>query len=152
MAFRRLCSFNTQFVEQYHKRKLYFVKCLLSIYWDDHISHPLYQFGISHLFPYFEPSSKPCASVLRQSYQYVNEIHNKSAFKELVCISRSAVTLCNPMDCSPPGSVHEILPASILESVAISFSRGSSRPRKDWTHVSCIAGRCFTIWAAREAL
>ena len=40
-------------------------------------------------------------------------------------------------------SVHGILQARILEWVAISFSRGSSRPR-DWTHVSCIAGRLFT--------
>ena len=36
-------------------------------------------------------------------------------------------TLCNPMDCNPPGfSVHGILQARILEWVAISFSRGSS--------------------------
>ena len=41
--------------------------------------------------------------------------------------------------------------ARILEWVAISFSRGSSRPR-DWTWVSCTAGRLFTIWATREAL
>ena len=33
----------------------------------------------------------------------------------------------------------------------MSFSRGSSWPR-DWTWVSWIAGRCFTIWASREAL
>ena len=32
--------------------------------------------------------------------------------------------------------------ASILEWVAISFSRGSSQPR-DWTQVSCVAGRFF---------
>ena len=38
-------------------------------------------------------------------------------------------TLCDPMDCSPPGSsVHGILQARILEWVAISFSRGSSAP------------------------
>ena len=34
------------------------------------------------------------------------------------------------------------------EWVAISFSRRSSQPR-DWTWVSCIIGRCFTIWATR---
>ena len=34
--------------------------------------------------------------------------------------------------------------------VAISFSTGSSWPR-DQTQVSCIAGRCFTVWATREA-
>ena len=56
------------------------------------------------------------------------------------------------MDCSPPGSsVYGIFQARILEWVAISFSRGSSWLR-DWTHVSCIAGRCFTLWATREAL
>ena len=40
------------------------------------------------------------------------------------------LTFCDPLDCSPPGSsVHGILQARILEWVAISFSRGSSRPR-----------------------
>ena len=38
-------------------------------------------------------------------------------------------TICNPMDCSPPGSfVHGILQARILEWVAISYSRGPSHP------------------------
>ena len=60
---------------------------------------------------------------------------------------QSCLTLCDAMDCSPPGSsVHGISQARIMESVAISFSRGSSRPR-DKTQVSCIAGRFFTIWA-----
>ena len=45
---------------------------------------------------------------------------------------------CDPMDCSlPDSSVHGILQARILEWVAISFSRGSSRPR-DRIWVSCI--------------
>ena len=45
-------------------------------------------------------------------------------------------TLCNPMDCSPPGfSIQGILQASILEWVAICFSRGSPQPR-DRTHIS----------------
>ena len=38
----------------------------------------------------------------------------------------------------------------ILEWVAMSFSRGSSRSR-DWTPVSHVAGRLFTLWATREA-
>ena len=51
---------------------------------------------------------------------------------------QSCPTLCNPMDCSPPGSsVHEILQATILEGVAMPSSRGSSPPR-DWTRVSYI--------------
>ena len=46
-------------------------------------------------------------------------------------------------------SVHGILQARILEWVTIDFSRGSSQPR-DQTWVSHVAGRFFTIWAARE--
>ena len=60
-------------------------------------------------------------------------------------------TLCDPVDCSFPGSsVHGILQARILEWVAISFSRGSSWPR-DWTSISCIGDGFLTIWATREA-
>ena len=56
------------------------------------------------------------------------------------------------MDCSLSGSsVCGILQARNLEQVAISFSRGSSQPR-DWTQVSCIEDRFFTIWATREAM
>ena len=115
------------------------------------------------------------------------------------------LTLCDPMDCNPPGSsIHGILQTRILSchilhqvssqtkdqirvscssciaggfftaelpgkapypkvksetesrSVvsdslwALGLSRGSSQP-KDWTQVSCIAGRFFTNWATREA-
>ena len=63
--------------------------------------------------------------------------------------AQSCLTLCDPMDCSLPGSsVHWIFQARVLEWVAISFSRGFSWPR-DRTWVSLIAGRCFTIWATR---
>ena len=48
-------------------------------------------------------------------------------------------------------TVHGILQARILESVAIPFSYGSSQPR-DQTQVSCIAGRFFTNWAIRETI
>ena len=66
-------------------------------------------------------------------------------------VAQSYPTLCDPVDCSPPGfSVHGILWARILEWVAISFSRGSSLPR-DRTQVSLIAGRRFNLWATREA-
>ena len=60
-----------------------------------------------------------------------------------VLVAQSRPTLCNPMDCSPPGSsVHGILQARILEWIAIPFSRGSSGPR-NWTGVSYVAGRFF---------
>ena len=72
--------------------------------------------------------------------------------KVKVLVAQSCLTLCDPLDCSLPGSfVHGILQARILEWVAISFFRGSSQPR-DWTRVSRIAGRFFTIWSTREAL
>ena len=58
-------------------------------------------------------------------------------------VAQSCLTLCDTMDCSPPGSsVHEIFQARILEWITISFSRGSSQPR-DGTQVSCTAGRFF---------
>ena len=62
----------------------------------------------------------------------------------LCLAAQLCLTLCEPTDCSPPGSsVHDILQAKILESAAMPSSRGSSQPR-DRTHVSCIAGRFFT--------
>ena len=62
-------------------------------------------------------------------------------------VTKSLLTLCNPMDYSLPGSPgHGILQARILECVAISYSRGFSWPR-DCTRVSCIAARFFTVWA-----
>ena len=52
------------------------------------------------------------------------------------------------MDCSLLSpSVHGIFQAILSEWVTISFSRGSSWP-KDRTQVSCIVGRCFTVWAS----
>ena len=54
-----------------------------------------------------------------------------------VLVTQSCLTLCHPMDCSPPGSsLHGILQARILEWVAISASRGTS-PRI-LTCISCI--------------
>ena len=62
----------------------------------------------------------------------------------IILVAKSCRTLCDPINCSPPGSsVHGIFQARILEWVAISFSKGSSQPR-DWTHISCIAGGFFT--------
>ena len=58
-----------------------------------------------------------------------------------VCVKslRSCLTLCDPMDCSPPGSsVPGILQARIPEWVAISSSKGSSQPR-DQTHISYVS-------------
>ena len=43
---------------------------------------------------------------------------------------QSCLTLCDSMDCSPPGSfVRGIFQARVLEWVAISYSKGSSQPK-----------------------
>ena len=52
---------------------------------------------------------------------------------------QSCLTLCNPMDCSRTGSsVHGILQARILESVAIFFFRGPSQARDQNPHLLCL--------------
>ena len=65
-------------------------------------------------------------------------------------ITQLCLILCDPVDCSPPGSnVHGIIQARLLEWVAIPFSGGSSWPR-DWTQVFCVAGWFFAIWATTD--
>ena len=69
-----------------------------------------------------------------------------------LCLTRWEVLMahCVCKDCSPPDpSVHGISQVRILEWLPISFSRRSSWPR-DWTWVSCFAGRFFTVWDTRE--
>ena len=76
----------------------------------------------------------------------------------VTCVSAKSLqlclTLCDPLNCSLPGSsIRGIFQARILEWVAISSSGGSSWPR-DYTCVSCVScipGRFFTGWAIREA-
>ena len=67
-------------------------------------------------------------------------------------VARSCTPLFNPMDCSSPGSsAHGIVQARVLEWVAIFSTRESSQPR-DWTHVSCTAGRFFTAKPSGKSL
>ena len=62
-----------------------------------------------------------------------------TSIKTCAKLLQLCLTLCNSMDCSPPGSsVHGILQARILEWVAVVSSRGPSPPR-DQTHVSCVS-------------
>ena len=100
----------------------------------------------SHLGHHRAMSGLSCA-VLEVLSGYLFYVHAQ--------LLQSFLTLCDHMDCSPPGStVHGVLQARILEWVAVPFSRGSSWPR-DWTQVSCIsciAGEFFTRWVTWEAL
>ena len=67
-----------------------------------------------------------------------------------VLVTQSYLTLCDPMDCSLPGSfVYGTLQTRILEWLALPLSRRSSQLR-DWTWVSRIAGGFFTVWATKE--
>ena len=64
--------------------------------------------------------------------------------------AQSWLTLCNPMDCSPPGStVHEISQARIQERVAMPSSRGSSWPREIKSMSPALTGRFCTVWVSR---
>ena len=65
-------------------------------------------------------------------------------------VAKLCLTLCDPMDCSPPvSSVHGIPQARILGWVAMPSSRVSFQPR-DWTHFSCIGRQILYHWATRE--
>ena len=81
-----------------------------------------------------------------------SRIQPVTQWTDVCLISQSCPTVCDPRDCSLPGtSVHGILQARVLEWVAMPSSRGSSQPR-DQTQISHIADRFFTIWATREAV
>ena len=104
-----------------------------------------------------------------QDAAHLHTFHNVSyASVKWSEVAQLCPTLCDPMDCSLPGSIHGIFQARILEwntiytrveyhlflyqeywrRIPISFSRGSSPPR-DQTRVSHIAGRRFTVWATK---
>ena len=83
-------------------------------------------------------------AVLRRVTKSWTRLSDRAHRHTICCcclVTKSCPTLLRPHD--QGSSVHGILQARILEGVAISFSRGSSRPR-DQTHVSCIADSFFT--------
>ena len=91
----------------------------------------------------YEKAERDLCNLRRNQLTKLREI-------KLCFLDQPCPILCEPMDCSPPGSsVLGILQARVLEWVAISFSRESSHSR-DQTQVSCNAGRL--MWATREAL
>ena len=84
----------------------------------------------------------PCPGNVWQALCTDSDSH--STEQDCCLVAKSHLTLCDPMDGSPPGSsVHGILQARILEWVVVPSSRGSSRPR-GWTCISCLAGGFFT--------
>ena len=86
------------------------------------------------------------------SSKWASSLKQKHFLVEWSEVTPLCLTLCDPMDCSPPGSsVHGDSQARTLEWAARPSSRGSPQPR-DQTQVSYIAGRLFTNWATRKQL
>ena len=119
------------------------------------MSKLLYAFSALHFFksPYLH--SKRVIQKNHWNYYFQKNEDETSQVSRphvvLCLVAQSCLTLCDPVDCSPPGSpVHGILQARTLGWIAMPSSRGSSQPR-DWTQVSCIARGFFTIWVTREA-
>ena len=112
---------------------------------------PVYLFIQQIFIDHLLWNARYCSRYLRDR---VNKIYipiHTDMYFIIGSVTQSCPTLCDRMDYTLPGSsVHGFLQARILEWVAISYSRGSFQPR-DWTQVSCLAGRFFTIWATREA-
>ena len=81
-------------------------------------------------------SSEDCSHLWHQQQIWGEGRVVKTTLKSESEVAQSCPSLCDPMDCSLPGSsVHQIFQARVLEWVAISFSRTSSQPRH-WTQVS----------------
>ena len=80
----------------------------------------------------------------------ISYIYVSCTLRTICCcclVTKSYPVLCDPIDCSLPGSsVHGISQARILECVAIFFSRVSSQPR-DQTHVSRMGKQVLYHWA-----
>ena len=116
-------------------------KCWKHIVARWYFQHPLYPLGFSKAACWFQTGTETLSFM--SSGKVLPFLILSMKVKVLVTLP--CPTLCYLIDCSLPGSsVHEILQARILEWVAIPFSR-------DWTWVSCITGRFFTVWATREA-
>ena len=98
--------------------------------------------GLSPHRPSLSPASKVISSPTPPTFKEPCVYIESESETE---VAQPCPTLCDPLDCSLPGSsLHGILQARVLEWVAISFSRGSSRPRNR-TQVSHIPGRHFNL-------
>ena len=87
-----------------------------------------------------KPGLPHCRQIL---YQRSCQRGPKPSLGCLRCLTQCVIEIV-ALDCSrPDSSVHGILQAGVLEWVAVSSSRGSSRPRGG-THISCTAGGLFT--------
>ena len=97
------------------------------------------------------PSIKPLSLALQGGFLTNGPLGNLLERE----VSQSCLALCNPMDCSLPGSsIYGIFQARVLEWGASAFSRGNSRPgdQTQWSNPGLShCSRRFNIWATREA-
>ena len=110
----------------------------LSFTWLIHFLLPWPHFLAETLVWSLSSSVSPAACSLK-AYDFLYIVWAQCVFTMCVwmCV-QSCLTLCDPMNYSPPGfSVHGIFQARILELVAISSSR-------DWICISCIS--CIGRW------
>ena len=132
------CPRDSQGILQYHSGKASVLWC--SAFFMVQLSHPYIlvivnstsvNIGVHVSFSIMVSSGYMPSSGIAGSYNSFACIQAK--------LLQPCPTLCNPIDCNPPGSsVHGILQASILEWVSMPSSRGSSQPR-DWIRISCIS-------------
>ena len=96
-------------------------------------------------------SQKKSKKIMSKKYLKKSISHPSHGPHYLPSLPFPCLILFDPIRLEPSGSsVHGILQATILEWDAIASSRGYSQPR-NWTWISCIAGRFFTIHATRDA-
>ena len=97
--------------------------------------------------PFFTPFPRYCLDTLKGDTWENTLVGPENLWDMCLCsVAQSCLTLCVPMNCSPPGSsVHRIFQTRILEWVVISFSRESSQPRGQMS-LACskLAGGFFT--------
>ena len=141
---------------------LWFWFLVLQLGWVSEVRKPLTlkangDFGDDIGLGFKDPDSNPTLSLtfgptLFLGLGFFICIMNKFVSYSCCLADKSRLTLCDPMDCSPPGSsVHENFQARSLEWVAIFSSRGSSSPREG-THISCLAGGFFTTEPSGKSL
>ena len=123
---------------------------------------PLVLSGYSLCYPHSLTSASLCGFSMGLEHVFKNSSSRKLLLYyhileavKLLCVHAqslwSFLTLCDPMDCSPPGSsVHRILQARILEWVVMRSSKGSSQPR-DWTWIFCTGRRTLSHRANWDA-
>ena len=90
-----------------------------------------------------------------QCWPFITLLYSKCSknlivkFLQIHKVAQLCLTLCNPTNCSPPGSsVHGTSPGKNTGVGSPSLLRGSSQP-KDRTQISCVAGGFFTLWATQ---